>query len=83
MRDPHVTRTIGRTAVVAGWLMALAVAGDPAWLAVLLGAVLVLVWASPYLLVTNRRPVTGRADEASVTVWRRPATGSLGDREGE
>jgi hypothetical protein len=55
MRHPHTTRTIGRTVVVGTWLVALAVAGDPTWLAVLLGAGLVLVWASPYLLVTNRQ----------------------------
>jgi hypothetical protein len=83
MRDPHATRTIGRTVVVAGWLLVLAVAGEPFWLAVPLGAVLALVWASPYLQVTNRRPATRRADEATVTVWRGTATGSLGDREGE
>jgi hypothetical protein len=83
MRDPHTTRTIGRTVVVAGWLLVLAVAGDPAWLAVLLGVVLVLVWASPYLLVSSRHPATRRANEATVTVWRGPATGSLGGREGE
>jgi hypothetical protein len=83
MRDPHPTRAIGRTVVVAGWLMVLAVAGDPVWLAVPLGAALVLVWASPYLLLTNRRPAARRAGEASVTVWRGPTTGSLGSREGE
>jgi hypothetical protein len=48
-------RTIGRTVVVASWLVALAVAGRPAWAAVLLGLFLVLVWASPLLLATNRR----------------------------
>jgi hypothetical protein len=55
MRHPHTTRTIGRTVVVVAWLLVLAVAGEPDWAAALLGAVLVLVWASPYLLVTNRR----------------------------
>jgi hypothetical protein len=54
MRHPHTTRTVGRTVVVAAWLLVLAVAGEPAWLAALLGAALVLGWASPYLLVTNR-----------------------------
>jgi len=54
-REPS-TRTVGRTAVVAIWLLALALAGRPVWAGVLLGAVLVLVWASPYLLVINRRP---------------------------
>ena len=55
--DPKPSiRTVGRTAVVAAWLFALALAGRPVWAAVLLGTVLVLVWASPYLLVSNRRP---------------------------
>ena len=62
MRDPHTTWTVGRTAVIGGWLLVLAVAGEPAWLAACSGRVLVLVWASPYLLVTNpRRPVIGAA----------------------
>ena len=56
MRHPHSTRTVGRTAVVAAWLVVLAAAGEPAWLAALLGTTLVLVWLSPYLLVTNRHP---------------------------
>ena len=56
MRSPHTTRTVGRTVVVAAWLLALAVAGEPIWLVLLLGTLLVLVWLSPYLLVTNRRP---------------------------
>jgi hypothetical protein len=47
-------RAIGRAAVVAGWLVALAVAGRPICVAVLLGLLLVLVWASPFLLPTNR-----------------------------
>jgi hypothetical protein len=55
MRSPHTTRTVGRTVVVAAWLLALAVAGEPIWLVLLLGTVLVLVWLSPYLLVTNRQ----------------------------
>jgi hypothetical protein len=54
-REPSI-RTVARTAVVTTWLVVLAVAGRPAWAGVLLGVVLVLVWAAPYLLVTNRRP---------------------------
>jgi hypothetical protein len=54
MRSPHTTRTVGRTVVVAAWLLVLAVAGEPFWLVALLGTLLVLVWLSPYLLVTNR-----------------------------
>ena len=61
MRHPHATRTAGRTVVVAIWLVALAVAGEPAWLAVLLGGALVLVWASPFLLATNRHPAVRTA----------------------
>jgi hypothetical protein len=49
------TRTVGRTVVLATWLLVLVAAGRPLWGAVLLGMALVLVWASPYLLVTNRR----------------------------
>jgi hypothetical protein len=60
MRDPHSTRTIGRTVVVAAWLLVLAVAGEPDWFAALLAVALVLVWASPYLLATNRRAVGRR-----------------------
>lgn len=56
MRHPHATRTVGRTVVVATWLVVLAVAGEPVWLAVLLGGALVLVWASPFLLAVNRHP---------------------------
>ena len=65
--EPSV-RTVGRTAVVATWLLVLAVFGRPGWAAVLLGVALVLVWASPYLLAANRRrpvrPVVSRADSA-------------------
>jgi hypothetical protein len=56
MRHPHAGRTIGRTVVVATWLVILVVAAEPPWLAVPLGAALALVWAAPYLLVTNRHP---------------------------
>ena len=60
MQHPHSTRTTGRTAVVAVWLVALAVAGEPFWLVVPLGLGLVLVWASPYLLATNRQTTVRR-----------------------
>lgn len=59
MTDPLVTRAVGRSTVVLGYLVALAIAGRPAWLAVLLGVALVLVWASP-LLMTRGRPTRGR-----------------------
>jgi len=68
-REPSI-RTVGRTAVVAVWLLVLALAGRPVWAGVLLGAVLVLVWASPYLLATNRRP-------AESPVVARPQQGQL------
>jgi Zn-dependent protease with chaperone function len=61
MRDAHTTRTIARSLVVAGWLLALAIAGEPAGLAVSLAAALALVWACPYLLVTTRRREARRA----------------------
>jgi len=60
MEPAPSTRTVGRTVVVAGWLLALAVAGRPTWAALLLGLALVLVWASPYLLATNRRSPSHR-----------------------
>ena len=53
--EPSI-RTIGRTVVLATWLLVVAVAGRPVWAGVLLGVALLLVWASPYLLVENRRP---------------------------
>jgi hypothetical protein len=59
MREPSI-RTVGRTAVVAIWLLVLAVAGRPVWAGVLLAAVLLLVWASPYLLASNRHPAGNR-----------------------
>jgi hypothetical protein len=49
------TPTVGRTVVLGTWLLVLAVAGRPVWGAALLGVALVLVWASPYVLATNRR----------------------------
>jgi hypothetical protein len=57
--EPSV-RTVGRTAVLVTWLLVLGVAGRPVWAVLLLGAALLLVWASPYLLVSNRRPVENR-----------------------
>jgi hypothetical protein len=67
--EPPV-RTAGRTGVVATWLIVLAVAGRPVWAAALLSAVLVLVWAAPNLLGTNRRrarprPRAGRVPHPS------------------
>jgi hypothetical protein len=58
-REPSI-RTVSRTAVVAPWLLVLALAGRPVWAGVLLGTVLVLVWAAPLVLATNRRPAESR-----------------------
>jgi hypothetical protein len=55
MQPPPSTPIAGRTVVLGTWLLVVAVAGRPAWVAVLLGISLVLVWASPYVLATNRR----------------------------
>jgi hypothetical protein len=55
MGHPLTTRTVARTVVVGAFVVALAVAGRPDWLAALLGVLLVGVWAAPFLLVTNRR----------------------------
>jgi hypothetical protein len=55
MASPITVRVAGRTAVVSTWLAVLAVAGRPVWLAVLLGLVLVGVWAAPLLSATTRR----------------------------
>jgi hypothetical protein len=57
MESPVGIRTVARTAVVGSWVVVLAVAGRPAWLAVLLGLVLVGVWASPLLSASTRRVV--------------------------
>lgn len=55
MGAPVSTAAIGRTVVLAGYLLVVALVGRPVWLAVLLGAVLVLVWAAPLLLAPQRR----------------------------
>jgi hypothetical protein len=54
MGHPVTTRAIGRTVVVGLYLVALAFAGRPIWLAVLLGVALALVWAAPLLLAPPR-----------------------------
>ena len=54
------TATIGRTVVVGGYLVALVLVGRPVWLALLLGVLLVLVWAAPIALAQPpRRRSTG------------------------
>ena len=70
MGHPTSTRTYARTAVVAVYVVALALAGRPGWLAALLGVPLVAVWAAPLLLVTNRRR---RPAEARRPVVAEPA----------
>jgi|tagenome__1003787_1003787.scaffolds.fasta_scaffold19588932_1 hypothetical protein len=57
MASPIPVRAAGRTAVVSTWLAVLVVAGRPVWLAVLVGLVLVGIWASPLLSATTRRAV--------------------------
>jgi hypothetical protein len=62
---------IGRSIVVGAYLLALAVAGEPLWLAVPLGVALLLVWVAPLALHPSRhssaaldrrrRPEGGRA----------------------
>ncbi|MGY1604009.1 hypothetical protein [Geodermatophilus sp. SYSU D00815] len=56
MGHPLSTRTAARTAVVGVYVVVLAVAGRPGWLAALLVVLLAAVWAAPFLLATNRRP---------------------------
>jgi hypothetical protein len=58
--QPSSTAAIGRTAVVGAYLVALVLVGRPMWLALLLGAVLVLVWVAPIALAPPpRRRSTG------------------------
>ena len=61
MTSPIPVRTVARTVVVGSWIVLLAVAGRPVWLAVLMGLVLVGVWAAPLLSATTRQAVL-RAD---------------------
>jgi hypothetical protein len=77
-----VTRFLGPTVVAWSWLLILAIAGRPWWLAVLLGAAIVLVWLSPFLLAANRQrpaPSTGlrlrpvRAGKAGPASWPPPS----------
>jgi hypothetical protein len=49
------TSTIGRTAVVGGYLVAVVLVGRPVWLALLLGVLLVGVWVAPFVLDPPRR----------------------------
>jgi len=49
------TSTIGRTAVVGGYLVAVVLVGRPVWLALLLGALLLGVWVAPFVLDPARR----------------------------
>jgi hypothetical protein len=57
MPSPIPVRTVARTAVVGSWIVVLAGAGRPLWLAVLMGLVLVGVWAAPLLSATTRGAV--------------------------
>ena len=73
MRSPRATRTVGRTAVLGTWLAILVVAAESAWLAVVLGVALTLVWAAPFLLVSNRPPRAPRPAAPRPVVGPRPA----------
>ncbi len=53
MRAPS-TAQLGRTAFTLAYLVALAASGAPGLTAVLLGGVLVAVWAAPLLLWERR-----------------------------
>jgi hypothetical protein len=55
MGHPSSTATIGRTVVVGAYLVALVLVGRSVWLALLLGALLVGVWAAPIALAPPRR----------------------------
>jgi hypothetical protein len=47
---PSLSAVVCRTAVTVVWLVALAVAGSPAWLSAVLAGALVATWAAPILL---------------------------------
>jgi hypothetical protein len=55
------TRFVASSGVAAIWLLVLAIAGRPLWLAVLLGLAVVLVWLSPFLLASNRHRLAAPA----------------------
>ena len=55
MGHPVSIPTISRTVVVGAYAVALAVAGEPIWLAVVLGICLVLVWAAPLVVGPRHR----------------------------
>lgn len=65
MGRPWSTATTGRTVVLSAYLVALALVGRPAWLAVLLCACLLLVWAAPLAgAPALRRRTTGASPGA-------------------
>jgi hypothetical protein len=68
MGHPVTTRAIGRTVVVGLYLVALAFAGRPIWLAVLLGVALALVWAAPLLLAPPQSRPSAASGSASPSV---------------
>jgi hypothetical protein len=75
MSHPIVVRTVARTAVVGTWVLVLAVAGRPGWLAALLSLALVAVWASPLLSVTGRRAMLPVASPELAVEPREAGTG--------
>jgi hypothetical protein len=68
MTEPITTRIIGRTVVLGGFVVALAVAGRPVWLAVVLGVLLTLVWAAPLVLNSERHHRTAAVVPGTVPV---------------
>jgi hypothetical protein len=73
MGHPITVRTAARTAVVGSWVLVLAVAARPGWVALLLALVLIAVWASPLLSATNRHVALPLADPELSAVEPREA----------
>jgi hypothetical protein len=65
VRDPLATRLAARSVVVTAYVVVLAVAGSPGWLAGLLSLALVAVWAAPFVLASNRQRAAARGRPVS------------------
>jgi hypothetical protein len=72
-RRPPVA-LLARTTVVAGYLVALAVAGRPGWLALGLALALVVVWVVPLRLAAARRRPVARSHGPTTPPQPGPAT---------
>jgi hypothetical protein len=75
MGHPVSTRFVASSAVAGSWLVALAIAGRPFWLAGLLGLAVVLVWAAPFLPATNRKHPEPAPAAPTISVVRPPEVG--------